>query len=51
MFIEIIAEAIRGKSFIAEKEEEDNDEDGESRILGKSNYRAARKQAATEISE
>lgn len=33
MFIEIIAEAIRGKSFIAEKE----DEDGEPRVLGKSN--------------
>lgn len=50
MFIEIIAEAIRGKSFIAEREEVDGDEDGESRILGKSNYRA-QKQAATEIGE
>lgn len=47
MFIEIIAEAIRRKSFIVEKKEED----GEFRILGKSNYRAAQKQAATEISE
>lgn len=37
MFIEIIAEAIRGKSFIVEKQEED---DGEPRVLGKSNYRA-----------
>lgn len=43
MFIEIIAEAIRGKSFIAERREEDGDEDSEPRVLGKSNYRRRNK--------